>query len=171
MAAKEAQLEMIKYGFDYQLSNGLVMDGKINLELDVATPEKKIIMSFTPKSLPMVSTELRMTDSTVKAHVMSSYVTPNVPIIGNDKASCSMILDVDFATRILNILPTHLLSLHLNMNTVPVLKIDHSSKTPLLDARVDIPQVLTMPEKIHVNITNGVYVNADLTVCIPFLIR
>ena len=122
----------------------------------------------------MVSTELKMTGWTVKAHLMSSYVTPNVPIIGNDRASCSIILEVqyevDFATKILNILPTHLLSLHLNINTIPVLKIDHSSKTPLLDARVDIPQVLTMPEKIHVNITNGVYVNADLTVCIPFLI-
>ena len=122
----------------------------------------------------MISTELRMTGLTVKAHLMASYVTPNVPIICNDKASCNIILDVqyevDFATKILNILPTHLLSLHLNMNTVPVLKIHHSSKTPLLDARVYIPQVLTMPEKNHVNITNGVYVNADLTVCIPFLI-
>ena len=82
------------------------------------------------------STELKMIGWTVKAHWMSSYITPNVPIIGNDKASCSIILDVNFATRILNILPTHLLSLHLNINTIPVLKIYHSSKTPLLDARV-----------------------------------
>ena len=65
-AAGEAQLKMIKYDIDYQLFNGLVMDGKINLELDVATPEKNIVMSFTPKSLPMVSTELKMTGWTVK---------------------------------------------------------------------------------------------------------
>ena len=119
----------------------------------------------------MVSTELKMTGWPVKAHLMFSYVTPNVPIICNDKETCSIILDVqyefNFATRISNILPTQLLTLNLNINTVPVLKIDHSSKTSLLDARVDIPQVLTMTEKIHVNITNGVYVNADLTVCIP----
>ena len=107
-AAGKAQLKMIKYDFDYQLFNGLVMDGKINLELNVATHGKKMVMSFTPKSLPMVSTELRITGWTVKAHLMSSYVTPNVPIICNDKETCSMILDVqyevDFATRILNIL-------------------------------------------------------------------
>ena len=41
-------------------------------------------------------------------------------------------------------------------DTKPIVTIHHSTKT--------------MPGKIHVNITNGIYVNADLTVCIPFLI-
>ena len=41
-------------------------------------------------------------------------------------------------------------------DTKPIVTIHHSTKT--------------MPGRIHVNITNGIYVNADLTVCIPFLI-
>ena len=76
--ANVTQLEMITYGFYYRLSNGLVMNGRLHLELNVASPEKKVVMSFTPKSLPMVSTELRMTGWTIKAHMMSSYVTLNV---------------------------------------------------------------------------------------------
>ena len=39
-------MERIEYGFDYWLSNGLVMDEKNNLELDVTTPEKEKIMSL-----------------------------------------------------------------------------------------------------------------------------
>ena len=41
-------------------------------------------------------------------------------------------------------------------DTKPMITIHHSTKT--------------MPGKIHVNITNGIYVNANLNVCIPFLI-
>ena len=47
-------------------------------------------------------------------------------------------------------------NLDVEKNTKPMITIQNSTKT--------------MPENIHVDITNGIYVNTDLTVCIPFLI-
>ena len=69
--------EMIKYDIDYAVLEGLAMEGKINVELDITKPEKKVAFNVTPKTLPMVSLEFKEADWIVKVIMLLNMLISN----------------------------------------------------------------------------------------------